>query len=81
MPMTLPPSSPPHRRRRALVELEAAIDQAERVRARCLLDVQDLTSAAKGSGRAGAMLRVAEERLELLHRSRRALLADDDEGG
>ncbi|MEK0082995.1 hypothetical protein [Benzoatithermus flavus] len=79
---TLSPSMPvQHRRRRALTELDAVIDRAERMRDRCLLDVQDRKDAGKGLGRAGAMLRVAEERLELLYRSRRALLESEGEEG
>ena len=67
----------PPQRRRALAELDAVIHQAERTRARCLLDVGDVTAAGKPAGRAGAMLRLAEERLAQLHRSWQVLLGGE----
>lgn len=74
MPTTTPP--PALHRRRALAELEAEIHQAERTRTRWQLDVGDLVAAGKPAGRAGAMLRLAEERLERLRRSREILLQE-----
>jgi hypothetical protein len=68
------PTTPPPQRRRALAELDAVIEQAERTRARCRLDLGDAVAGARPPGRAGAMLRLAEERLEQLLRSRQVLL-------
>ena len=62
-------------RRRALAELDARIDQTERTRARCRLDVTDRASGLRGTGRAAAALRLVEERLALLRQSRQVLLA------
>lgn len=67
-------SHPLPQRRRALAELDAVIEQAERTRARCQLDLGDAVARAQPPGRAGAMLRLAEERLEQLRRSRQVLL-------
>lgn len=75
------PSSALHPQHRRLAELEAVISQAERLRDRYRLDLAGTTGGGKGPRRAGAMLRMAEERLELLYRSRQALLGGDGEAG
>lgn len=66
----------PPERRRALAELDARIERAERTQARCRLDIEDCAMAAKSTARTTAALRVADERLALLHQSRRVLLQD-----
>jgi hypothetical protein len=68
------PNTNPNRRR-ALAELDARIDQTERTRARCRLDLADRAGGLKGTGRAAAALRLVEERLALLRQSRQVLLA------
>jgi hypothetical protein len=68
------PLPPP--RRRALAELDARIDQAERTQGRCRLDVQDQAAAAKNTARPAAALRMADERLALLRQSREVLLTE-----
>jgi hypothetical protein len=69
---------PPQPRRRALAELEAQLADAEEVRARYVgqLDVRRRTG--QDARRAGVLLRMTEERLAQLRRSRRVLL--DGEG-
>ncbi|HEX6016358.1 MAG TPA: hypothetical protein VFY87_32060 [Geminicoccaceae bacterium] len=62
-------------RRRALAELDARIDQTERTRARCRLDLADRAGGLRGTGRTAAALRLVEERLALLRQSRQVLLA------
>ena len=57
---------------RTLREIDAEIDQAERTRARCLLDLEDQTAAARSTVRAEAALRLADERLARLREERRA---------
>lgn len=69
------PSTTPARHR-ALAELDARIDQAERTQGRCRLDVQDQAAAAKNTARPTAALRMADERLALLRQSRQVLLAE-----
>lgn len=64
-------------RRRALVELNAAIDQAERTRNRWRLDVGDAAGRGRGAVRAEAMLHLAERRLARLRESREVLLASE----
>jgi hypothetical protein len=64
-----------------LVDLEARIDQAERTRERCRLEVQDQAAAARSTARPAAILRVADERLALLRKSHAVLLAEDGPGG
>jgi hypothetical protein len=77
---TIPPPAPP-RRRRALVELDARIDAAERTQVRCRLDIQDQAAAARSTARPTAALRMADERLALLRRSREVLLVARPDGG
>jgi hypothetical protein len=64
-----------HPRRNAIAELDAQIARAEVIRSRY---VQDL-KALPGARRTQALLRQAEERLQLLRRSREALLAEQEE--
>lgn len=78
--MNVTTNQPAPQRRRALAELDAVIEQAERTRARCRLDLGDAAASARPSGRAGAMLRLAEERLEQLQRSREVLLQGERVG-
>jgi hypothetical protein len=61
--MTLAQIALPHHRHRALAELNAQIEQAERTCIRCRLDVQDMTTP-RSARRASILLRLAEERLE-----------------
>ena len=67
--------NPTPERRRALLELEARIHQAERTQARCRMDIADQAVAAKSTARTTAALRLADERLALLRESRRVLLS------
>ena len=68
----MPAAAPLHPRRHVLAELEARIAQAEAARARHLHDLE----GPPGARRARVLLRLAEERLARLRRSREALLAD-----
>jgi hypothetical protein len=65
------------RRRRALAELDARIEQAEQAHAQRRLDIENLADSAKSASRANRIMSLAEERLALLRRSREALLADE----
>jgi len=70
-----------HPRHNAIAELDAHIARAEAIRSRYAEDLK----ALPGARRAQALLRQAEERLRLLHRSREALLsrqsgAEEDPG-
>jgi hypothetical protein len=60
-----------HPRHNALAELDAQIARAEVTRSRYAEDLKTLP----GARRARILLRQAEERLRLLHRSREALLS------
>jgi hypothetical protein len=73
--MSTTPSTTPQRRR-ALAELDARIDQAERTQGRCRLDVEDHAGIAKSTARSAAALRTADERLAHLRRSRQVLLGE-----
>ena len=73
--MTSSQTALPQQRHRALAELNAQIEQAERTCARCRLDVQDMMTP-KSSRRASTLLCLAEERLERLRKSQQVLLAD-----
>jgi len=64
-------------RRRAIAELEAEIDQAERTLARCRLDLEDALETGRGVVRAEGMLQLAEQRLARLRESREVLLAGE----
>jgi hypothetical protein len=67
------PAASLHPRHHAVAETEAQIARAEAARARYVLDLE----ALPGARRARILLRLAEERLDQLRRSRRVLLADD----
>jgi hypothetical protein len=73
--MALAQTALPQQRHRALAELNAQIELAERTCVRCRLDVQDMTTP-KFARRASTLLRLAEERLEQLRKSQQVLLAD-----
>ena len=60
-----------HPRRRAIAALDAQIARAEEIRSRY---VQDL-KALPGARRTRVLLRIAEERVDRLRRSREALLS------
>jgi hypothetical protein len=78
------PTTPP--RRRSLADLDARIGLAEQDQERCRLEVQDQAAAARSTARPAAILRLANERLSLLRRSRQVLLGKGaagsaDDGG
>ena len=74
--------APAQPRPRALAVVNAQIPAAEANRDHWLKVVEALTGANRPCRREKAMLRWAEERLELLHRSRAILMAEaDDECG
>ena len=74
--------APPQGRPRALAIVDAQIPAAEAARDRWLKVVEALTGANRSCRREKAMLRWAEQRLELLHRSRAILVAEAaGEGG
>jgi hypothetical protein len=66
----------PHPRHRALAEIEVLIEQAAEVEARYRLDVDQLASAGRSTRRAAVLLRLAEERLDQLRRSREVLVGE-----
>ena len=73
---------PPQGRPRALAMVDAQIPAAEANRDHWLKVVEALTGPNRPCRREKAMLRWAEERLELLHRSRAMLVAEAaGEGG
>ena len=76
------PTTTSRYRHRALAELDRLVALAEDARARLLADVAAAAAAAAGdaTGRAEALLELAEERLADLRRSRAALLADEGTG-
>jgi hypothetical protein len=67
--------APAQGRPRALASVDAQIPAAEAARDRWLKVVEALTDANRPCRREKAMLRLAEDRLELLHRSRATLVA------
>ncbi len=71
--MSTPQAARPLNRHRALASLDIEIDRAERTRARCALDVEDMTAGGRDTRRAQAMLNMADERLGLLRGSRPVL--------
>jgi hypothetical protein len=73
--MALAQTALPQQRHRALAELNAQIEQAERTCARCRLDVQDVRTP-QAARRADALLHLAEQRLEQLRKSQQVLFAD-----
>ena len=64
---------------RTLREIDAEIDQAERARARCLLDLEDQAAAARSTVRAEAMLRLADERLARLREKKRTRTSGEEQ--
>ena len=66
------PTASLHPRHNAIAELDAHIAQAEVTRSRHVQDLQ----ALPGARRARVLLRMAEEHLDHLRRSREALLAE-----
>ena len=68
--------APPQARSRTLAEVEAQIPAAEASRDRWLKVVETLAAAGRSCQREKAMLRWAEQRLELLRRSRKLLLSE-----
>ena len=68
--------APTQGRPRALALVEAQIPEAEVNRDRWLKVVEALTATKRPCRREKAMLRWAEERVALLHRSRAALVAE-----
>lgn len=67
----------PHPRHRAVAEIELLIAEAEQLQSRYRLHVQTLTAAGSGTRRAAVLLRLAEERLDQLRRSRDVLIGDE----
>ena len=63
-----------HPRRNAIAALDAQIARAEEIRSRY---VQDL-KALPGARRTWALLRIAEQRVDRLRRSREVLLSGDE---
>ena len=63
-------------RRAAIAELDARIARAEAIRSRY---VQDL-KALPGARRTQALLRISEQRVDRLRRSREVLLASEESG-
>jgi hypothetical protein len=72
--MTATQPTKPRNRHRALAELDAEIDRAERIRVKCVLDVENTAASSGNTRRAQAMLNMAEERLSLLRNSRPVLM-------
>jgi len=68
-----------HPRHRALAEIELLISEAETVRSRYQVDVDRLGAAGAGGRRAAVLLRLAEDRLEQLRRSRAVLIGGEPE--
>ena len=78
----IPDEVPAQGRPRALATVDAQIPEAEASRDRWLKVVEALTGANRSCRREKAMLRWAEQRLELLHRSRAILMTEAaGEGG
>jgi hypothetical protein len=63
-----------HPRRHAIAELDAQIARAEEMRSRYVQDLE----ALPGARRTRVLLRIAEERVDQLRRSREVLLAGDE---
>ena len=81
-PISFGDELPAQARPRALATVDAQIPAAEGARDRWLKVIEALTGANHPCRREKAMLRWAEQRLELLYRSRAVLIAEaDGEGG
>ncbi len=63
-----------HPRRHAIAALDAQIARAEVIRSRYVQDLE----ALPGARRTWALLRIAEERVDRLRRSREVLLSGDE---
>ena len=63
-----------HPRHNAIAELDAQIARAEEMRSRYVQDLE----ALPGARRTRVLLRIAEERVDQLRRSREVLLAGDE---
>jgi len=68
-----PSKLPPQARRRSIADVQRQIDEAELSRAQWLKMVEALDSAGRPCRRERSMLRLAEERLDLLRRSQSIL--------
>ena len=82
-PISIRNEAPAQGRPRALAIVDAQIPAAEATRDRWLKVVEALTGANRQCRREKAMLRWADQRLELLHRSRTILVAEaaGEDGG
>jgi hypothetical protein len=78
-PRSHPSKLPPQARRRSIADVQRQIDEAERSRAQWLRMVEVLDSAGRPCRRERSMLRLAEERLELLRRSQSILAVGEPE--
>jgi hypothetical protein len=65
-------SALPHPRHNGAAKLDAQIARAEKIRSRYVQDLE----ALPGAPRTRALLRIAEERVDRLRRSRETLLGD-----
>ncbi len=71
----------PQDRRRSLAELHKRISQAEELRERCLAAARAKPADGKAAHWADVAMRSAEERLDMLRRSRATLLAGEEPEG
>ena len=67
-------------RRHSLADLDGVIAQAEAARDRCRAELERLAPGSRTSRSARVMLRLAEERLGQLRRSREVLLSGEGSG-
>ena len=67
----------PHPRHRAVTEIDLLIAEAEQLQGRYRLDLRTLADAGGETRRTAVLLRLAEERLDQLRRSRDVLIGDD----
>ena len=73
------PLHPRHNRHNAIAQIEAHVAEAEEVRARYARQGEACTAAGKDARRDRVLLRMAEERLDQLRRSREMLLSGEPE--
>ena len=64
-------------RHRSIAELDLEISRAERTRAKWSLDVEGMAAAGRDQRRAQAMLKMADERLDMLRGSRSVLIVSE----
>ncbi len=64
-------------RHRSIAELDLEISRAERTRAKWSLDVEGMAVAGRDQRRAQAMLKMADERLDMLRGSRSVLIVSE----